>query len=160
MPLSSWFGLHWYGPAAGACVVAGQASTDIAIKAFGRANQVTTGAGFMPVADGTRLVNSPAVITGTGAMVQALPKARARAGTVIKIGALSQDDVTGAVLEAQVEGGLTLSQVLRILLAHAAGNATGLESSSVAFKSLDGSKDRIAGTISGGSRTVTTRDGS
>ena len=59
---------------------------------------------------------------------------------------------------APVEGTLSLKQAIRLLLAHAAGNATGLDSNP-AFKSLDGSKTRVAGTISGGTRTITTRDG-
>lgn len=71
---------------------------------------------------------------------------------------LSQDDVTGAVLEAPIEGDLTLKQALRILLAHAAGDATGLDGNP-AFKSLDGSKTRVGGTIASGTRTITTLDG-
>jgi hypothetical protein len=71
---------------------------------------------------------------------------------------LSQDDVTGAVLEEVIEGGLTLRQVLRLLLAHSAGNASGLESNPV-FKGMDGTTTRLAGTVSGGTRTITVRDG-
>lgn len=58
-----------------------------------------------------------------------------------------------------IEGSLTLEQILRILLAHAAGSATGLDGSAV-FKSQDGATNRIVGTISGGTRTITTVDGS
>lgn len=69
-------------------------------------------------------------------------------------------DLTGAVLEARVEGDVTLKQALRILLAHAAGDATGLEGPSAIFKSLDGTKNRIVGTYSAGTRNVTSLDGS
>lgn len=40
---------------------------------------------------------------------------------------------------------------------HTAGNATGLDGNP-AFKSMDGSKTRVAGTISGGTRTITAVD--
>lgn len=57
-----------------------------------------------------------------------------------------------------VEGTLTLRDVQRILLAVAAGNATGLEGSTMVFKSQDGTTDRVAATYSSGARTVTTVD--
>lgn len=57
-----------------------------------------------------------------------------------------------------VEGTLTLRDVQRILLAVAAGNATGLEGSTMVFKSQDGATDRVAATYSSGARTVTTVD--
>jgi hypothetical protein len=89
------------------------------------------------------------------------PRKRQRFALSVSIGgALTQDGVTGAVLESKVEGDLTLKQALRILLAHAAGNATGLEGASPVFKSMDGSKTRIAGSYTSGTRTVTTLDGS
>lgn len=135
----------------------GVGSADASIAATARLNEVTQGVGSVPLAKATRLRNSPLVTSGVGAMVQALPKARARPALLVKIGELSQDDVTGAVLEAPVEGNVTLKQALRLVLAYIAGDATGL-GGNPAFKSLDGTKDRIAGTISGGSRTVTTVD--
>lgn len=72
---------------------------------------------------------------------------------------LSPQGLASAVLSSTVEGPLTLEQVLRVLLAHAAGEATGLDGSAV-FKSQDRTKDRIVGTISGGTRTITSVDGS
>lgn len=85
-------------------------------------------------------------------------RANARLRAVGKIGELSQDDVTGAVLESVIESGLTLKQVLRLILAATANSATGLESGSPVFKSADGTKDRISATYSAGTRTVTDRD--
>lgn len=157
MPLASWYSLHFYGEAASAMVTAGAGEAIPSANATARMGEVVQGAGSVPLAKATRLRNSPLVTTGTGAMVRALPKARARPAMLVKIGELSQDDVTGAVLEAPVEGDVTLKQALRLVLAYIAGDATGLDGNP-AFKSLDGTKDRIAGTISGGSRTVTTVD--
>jgi hypothetical protein len=151
--------LTYYGGAAGAMVTAGAGAIEAEIKAQARAGSVSAlGVGSMPFAKGTRLVNSPMVVSGSGTMPQALPKARARAASVIRVNALSQDDVTGAVLEAPVEGGLSLKSAIRLLLAHAAGDATGLESSSIAFKSQDGTKTRISGTVTGGNRSIDSID--
>jgi hypothetical protein len=57
-----------------------------------------------------------------------------------------------------VEGTLTLRDVQRILLAVAAGDATGLEGSAMVFKSQDGAKDRVEATYSAGERNVTAVD--
>ena len=98
--------------------------------------------------------------SGIGVMASQ-PRKRNRFALSVSIGGtLTQDDVTGAVLESKVEGDLTLKQAIRILLSHAAGDATGLEGASPVFKSMDGSKTRIAGTYASGSRNVTTVDGS
>lgn len=157
MPAGAFANFHVYGPAQSAGVVVGAGEALPSASATARMNEVAQGVGSVPLAKATRLRNSPLVTSGVGAMVQALPKARARPALLVKIGELSQDDVTGAVLEAPVEGNVTLKQALRLVLAYIAGDATGLDGNP-AFKSLDGTKDRIAGTISGGSRTVTTVD--
>lgn len=96
-------------------------------------------------------------VAGMGNALTLLPHKRARFGLEVSVNSLSQDDVTGAVLDVPVEGTITLRQAMRLLLAYAGGNATGLDSNP-AFKSLDGSKTRLAGTISAGARTITTRD--
>lgn len=75
------------------------------------------------------------------------------------IAADADDDIATAIAQRVVEGTLTLEQVLRVLLAHAAGNATGLDGSAV-FKAQDGTTSRIVGTISGGTRTISSVDGS
>lgn len=157
MPAAAFANFHVYGPAQSAGVVVGAGEAIPSASATARMGEVAQGTGSVPLAKPTRLRNSPMITSGVGAMVQALPKARARPAMLVKIGALSQDDVTGAVLEAPVEGDVTLKQALRLMLAYVAGDATGLDGSPI-FKSLDGTKDRIAGTITGGSRTVTTVD--
>lgn len=157
MPAGAFANFHVYGPAQSAGVVVGAGEAIPSASATARMGEVAQGTGSVPLAKPTRLRNSPMITSGAGAMVQALPKARARPAMLVKIGALSQDDVTGAVLEAPVEGEVTLKQALRLVLAYVAGNATGLDGNPV-FRSLDGTKDRIAGTITGGSRTVTTVD--
>lgn len=112
MPLASLANLQWNGPASGAAVVVAGSAAAGDIKGRARAGSTISGGASVPLADATRLVNSPATITGTGSITTANPKARARITATIRVNQLTQDDVTGAVLEAQVEPGLTLKQAL------------------------------------------------
>ena len=66
-------------------------------------------------------------------------------------------DIAQETMGQIVESGVSLKEVLRLLLAVAAGDATNLDTNP-AFKSVDGSKTRVAGTRSGGTRTITTLD--
>jgi hypothetical protein len=59
-----------------------------------------------------------------------------------------------------IESGYTAAEILRLIVAHAAGAASGLESGTPTFKSLDGTKDRIAGTYADGERGITDLDAS
>jgi hypothetical protein len=112
MPLGSWFTGQWYGEAAMASVSEGLAATTADVKAWAKPGATIAATSSVPLAQPTRLVNSPATITGAGVVLTALPKGRARPAATIKVNELTQDDVTGAVLEAQVEPGLTLKQAL------------------------------------------------
>lgn len=158
MPLASFYSLQWYGPGLGAAVDVCTPTAAATVKGLGRldGNSVTSPTAYARPNDGRQLRATHT----TAPTAHARVSARGRLAAVGTIGVISQDDVIGAVLEAQVEGTLTLKQAIRLLLAVAAGDASGLEGGSPAFKSLDGSKDRITGTYSGGTRTVTTRDGS
>ena len=126
MPLASLSALIYYGPAAGAVVVNAGGNVELArITGVARAGASVSGAASVPLAKATRLVNRPAFVQGSGAVTRALPKALARAGAVVRIGTLSQDDVTGAVLEAPVQGETTLKQALQQLLASSGGGGGG-----------------------------------
>jgi hypothetical protein len=57
-----------------------------------------------------------------------------------------------------VEGTLTLRDVMRLMLAVNAGDATGLEGSSMVFKSQDGATNRVQASYSSGARTITLVD--
>ena len=70
----------------------------------------------------------------------------------------SAESIAAAVWERVIEGAVTAEQVQRILLAIAAGDATGLENGSPVFKSQDGSKDRVVATYSSGTRTIDSKD--
>lgn len=159
MPLASTASLQWYGPAAAAMVVDSAGSAVAQPVREIRPSVTVDGQGIAGVLRPYRGRYFAVDILGAGSVV-AQPRKNIRPALDVSIGGtLTQDDVTGAVLESKVEGDLTLKQALRILLSHAAGDATGLEGASPEFKSLDGSKTRIAGTYSGGNRNVTTVDG-
>jgi len=158
MPLASTFALQWYGPACASAVVQGSGSVIAQARGSVRAAASLAGSGAITYARPVRLISAVATLLGQGVITQAQARGAIRAFARIKVNELSQDDVTGAVLEAKVEGDLTLKQALRLLLAVASGDATGLDTDP-AFKSADGSKTRVAGTRSGGTRTITTRDG-
>jgi hypothetical protein len=69
------------------------------------------------------------------------------------------EDVVNGILAGTIEGTLTLQQVLRVLLAEAAGITTGSRSTSIAFRDQADTKDRIAGTMdSTGNRTTVVLD--
>jgi hypothetical protein len=57
-----------------------------------------------------------------------------------------------------IESGLTAAEVLRLIAATLAGDATGLENGAPVFKALGGTKDRITATYSDGTRTITDFD--
>lgn len=162
MPAAAFFFHHTYGPAAAALRPEDPGQGSFAGQAIGtaRAGSVIEGAGSMPLALATRLVGSLTVING-GATVTYLPmKGRARAASIIKVNELSQDDVTGAVLEAVIEPGLTLRQALRLLAAATAGKLSGGGSTTVTIRNaVDDSKNRIVATVdSEGNRTAITYD--
>lgn len=70
---------------------------------------------------------------------------------------LTESGIANAVWQFIIEAGLSSADVMRLYAAYVAGDATGLDTAPT-FKSIDGSKTRLAGTLSGGARTVTTRD--
>lgn len=77
------------------------------------------------------------------------------------IGALSIP--TAAAIAADVwshliEAGYSAEEILKLIASYGQGNATGLESGSPVFKSIDGTKNRITATYLNGVRTVTARD--
>ena len=71
----------------------------------------------------------------------------------------SAADIAAAVWQRNIEAGMSSEEMLRILMSFIAGNATSLTGPNPTFKSMDGSKVRLAGATDGTSRTINTRDG-
>jgi hypothetical protein len=72
---------------------------------------------------------------------------------------LTAGQVATAVWESVIEAGYTAEEVLRLLSAYAAGDATGLNGTA-SFTGIDGVTTRIQGTVNGVTRTITGLDGS
>jgi hypothetical protein len=160
MPAGAFFTLAYYGPATGSLFGELPATSIVATpKGYLRGAVTAQGVADAPVFRPIRLVNRPLSAVGEGVLLAATPKGKARFALTVDVNRLTQDDVTGAVLDTVIEGDLTMRQVLRLLTAYAAGNATGLTGSAVTFRSVDGSKTRIGGTVTGGNRTITVLDG-
>ena len=82
---------------------------------------------------------------------------------VVRQFALKTETVDGAdnPLNTVLESSMTAAQMLRVIYAYVANPATGLNSSvQTVYKSIDGSKNRIVGTVTdAGVRTITSTDG-
>lgn len=158
--LLPYISLTFYGPATAALVGADAQGVmqDATPHQSMRGGISAVGTGDAPLLRPYRGRNAALNALGEGLLQNSGARKATRAALEVLVSALSQDDVTGAVLEAPIEAGLTMRQVLRLLLAYAAGDATGLDSSP-AFKSQDGTATRIAGTVVAGTRTITTIDG-
>jgi hypothetical protein len=70
-------------------------------------------------------------------------------------------DGSGNPLDTVLESSMTAAQMLRVIYAYVANPATGLNSNiQTIYKSIDGSKNRIVGTVNdSGTRTITSVDG-
>lgn len=115
---------------------------------------------------GTGELTADLVVTGTGlttgnvgaAVWAAIASANNTAGTMGE--KLNDAGSASNPWTEVIEAGYTAAEILRILAAHAAGAATGLEGANPQFTGLDGSTVRIDGTYSAGTRTIDALDGS
>jgi hypothetical protein len=76
-------------------------------------------------------------------------------GVLTGVAALNATAVWGEKLEA----GMSAAELFRLLTAFIAGNGAGLDGTTPEFKSIDGTKTRLAATYAGGVRTMALRDG-
>ena len=117
-------------------------------------------------ATGRGALSADLVVTGTGlttanvgdAVWSALAASNNAAGTMGE--KLNDAGSASNPWTEVIEAGYTAAEILRILAAHAAGAATGLEGSNPQFTGLDGTTVRIDGTYSSGTRTIDSLDGS
>lgn len=79
-------------------------------------------------------------------------------GTTAEAG-LTTAGIANQVWAKVIEAGFSAEQILRLLAAHAAGSATGLEGSNPQFTGLDGSTVRIDGSYAAGTRTIDNLNG-
>jgi hypothetical protein len=79
-------------------------------------------------------------------------------GTTEEAG-LTNAGIANSVWGKVIEAGFSADQILRLLAAHAAGAATGLEGANPQFTGLDGVTLRIDGAYTAGTRTIDTLNG-
>lgn len=118
--------------------LSGSGSVTSTLSAMAWATAATSGAGS---------VSGTANATGT------------LAATIRGYSDLTPEGIRDKVWSAIIEGGFSADQVLRLLAAHAAGAATGLEGATPQFKGLDGTTTRINANYSAGTRTINSLNG-
>lgn len=80
-------------------------------------------------------------------------------GSTVDNSVLTSDTLAAAVWSRAIEAGFSAEQILRIIAAHAAGAATGLEGSNPRFTGLDGATLRIDGAYTAGTRSIDALNG-
>lgn len=129
------------------------------IKAFLSAIASLTGSGTISSAVRTGLGALLASVTGDGtATGSTLTGTGELDADIVAYGDLTPEGIRDAVWAQIVEAGFTAEQILRLLAAHAAGAATGLEGADMRYTGLDGTTTRIDGNYSGGTRTIDSLD--
>lgn len=129
------------------------------IKAFLAAVAALTGSGTISSAVRTGLGALLASVTGDGTATGSTATGIGELDAdIVAYGSLTPEGIRDAVWAQIVEAGFTAEQILRLLAAHAAGAATGLEGADMRYTGLDGTTTRIDGNYSGGTRTIDSLD--
>ena len=116
-----------------------------------------TGSGSLAstIASGRNLISA---FTGSGSLASTL-SAKASLECHIDIGGQpTPGDVATEILDGQLIDGFTLRSVMKLLLAAAAGDLSGIDTGSYIFKDPTGTKNRIEATVSSSARNVTGTD--
>ena len=109
-----------------------------------------------PILGAEANVEGGATMTITGVMT---PYALGHMEGTTEEAGLTVSGITNSVWAKVIEAGFTAEQILRLVAAHAAGAASGLEGANPQFTGLDGSTLRIDGTYSAGTRTIDALNG-
>ena len=105
---------------------------------------------------------TPPILAATGTIALSGPLIPYAVGNMIATNeesGLTPAGIANRVWAQVIEAGFSADQILRIVAAHAAGAATGLEGANPQFTGLDGSTVRIDGTYNAGTRTIDALDG-
>jgi len=136
------------------------ASSSADITALGTVTGAGAGVGSA-AAPITGLKDSPGLATGVGTATADVV-ARGTIEGIAKIGTITQDDVTGSVLDVPVEGSITVREALRVLLAVAAGKTSivdlGGGAATVTFRDTEDTTDRLVATMAGSERDTVVMD--
>lgn len=117
-----------------------------------------TGSGSV-TATAAGLAELGAALAGAGFVTANNTALMSIAATIRGYGDLTPEGIRDIVWAKIVEAGFSAEEIMRLLAAHAAGAATGLENGNPQFTGLDGSTLRIDGTYAGGTRTIDSLNG-
>jgi hypothetical protein len=161
MPLSALFNGMWYGEASLAVVMSGVGAASGTAGGTAGLTASLAGAGALS-ASMLRMRNMNITAAGSGVLAGTLAGAAALRCTISIGSRPTADDVAQAVLNSfKVEGGMGVSDVLRVLLAVAAGKTdiSGTGPTIVTFRNLADTKDRVRAAMTGSERGSVTVDG-
>lgn len=152
--------------AAGELISSGQGAATLTISTNNpllTASIGGTGAAAFTLSTNTPLLLADASIAGTATLSlngSLTPYAiGSMAGSTVDNTVLTSDTLANAVWSKAIEAGFSAEQILRIIAAHAAGAATGLEGANPQFVGLDGTTVRIDGAYAAGTRTIDALNG-
>jgi hypothetical protein len=117
---------------------------------------ITGTASILPTGATPPILTGTATITITGSLV---PYAIGNMTGTTEESGLTPAGIANRVWSQIIEAGFSAEQIVRLLAAHAAGAATGLEGANPQFTGLDGTTLRIDGTYNAGTRTIDALDG-
>ena len=140
-------------------VVSGSATLGAEASIYGASTITITvaNATAFPLNDASPLRDASASFSVSGSLT---PYAiGSMSGSTVDLGVVTNDSVASAVWASVIEAGYSADAILRILAAHAAGAATGLEGANPQFVGIDGVTVRIDGTYLAGTRTIDALNG-
>lgn len=149
--------------AAGDLVVSGAGTSSFTITATGNAVATLNGTGSASLAFDATAIKG-ALAWGDSAASFSISGTLTPYATGSMIGStefggdLTEGSIATAVWTRIIEAGYSAEGIMRLLAAHAAGSATGLEGADPQFVGLDGVTTRINGTYSAGTRTIDALD--
>ncbi|MDH4391250.1 MAG: hypothetical protein QE285_07480 [Aquabacterium sp.] len=149
----------------GGLITSGAGSASFAINGNGNllASLSAVGSASLSINTNTPILGAKADLVATALMTFSgtlVPYAVGNMqGSTISAAELTTDAIAGAVWSRVVEAGYSAEQILRLVAAHAAGAATGLEGGNPQFYGLDGSTVRIDGAYAAGNRTIDALNG-
>lgn len=142
-------------------LIAGTSTPNADVAGEGAISIIITGLANINNAAMTGFRYGEATLTGSATITNAPLSGAANVGTTIRIGFNpSADDITGNLLDAQfVENGLSVRQALRLITAILAGKVSGAEGTTVTFRNVGDSRNRVVATVDAdGNRSTITYD--
>jgi C-terminal processing protease CtpA/Prc len=158
MPLAPFFNLMWYGSASAAMSVeVAMPTNQLSMKQNKRMSldvAVVLPAAYLYAQRGKNGLLNVQIVAQIHTLIM---QKRLKAVLDVAINKLSQDDVTGAVLDVEIEPGISLRSAMKLLLAINAGKTSitdvGGGNVEVVFRNILDTKDTLTATTNGGQRT-------